>query len=181
VPKGSYEMDLTVARTQGSGVIAVYIPIGTTRLTLALGWQNGQVSAVNKVDGADAEDKVAITPAGLPAGRPFKVSVKVEVNDKEKTGKLKILLDGKEYLWWAGALSSLSRGQEPDLADPAAPGVAALQARMVVSAARLRVLAGKLTPTKGRTRGALSEKTPEEELRDRILEELDRRRGGRRR
>ncbi len=183
VPTGSYEMALSLTRYQGSGAMAVYIPVGQSRISLVLGWKDGEVSALHKITGeTDEEDKVSVTPANIPSGRAFVLNVKVEVNAKKKTGKIKVKMSGKEYLWWDGDLSALSRADEPELADTGAPGVGALQARVAVNSARLRMLRGKLVASKGQTRGPIAEgPTPAQadEIRRRIQDEIRRRLGRR--
>ena len=158
IPKGGYELQVTFFRTSGAGPIGMYLPIGSTRITLGMSLQDGETILLNKIaDGAEGDNKIMAGSVKITNNRELLVGAKVTVNDKDKTCRIEIKVNGKKQLHWNGPLTSLSRGDsEPDIGDKAAFGMAALNSRFTVSKARIRMLAGRLERAKGVTSGPLT-------------------------
>jgi len=159
IPKGGYELQVAFSRTQGSGPLGMYLPIGSTRITLGMSLQGGDTILLDKIAGeSDGDNKILAESVKITNNRVIVVDITVLVNDKLKTCRIEIKVNGKNQLHWKGPLTSLSRGSnEPNIGDANALGMAALNSRFTVSRARIRMLTGRLERAKGVTSGPLTD------------------------
>jgi len=157
IPTGGYELQVAFSRTKGGGPIGVYLPIGSTRITLGMSLQGGDIILLDKIaDGSEGDNKILAESVKIPNNRQTVIDAKVTVKDKDKTARIEIKVNGKKQLHWGGPLANLSRGDnEPNIGDAGALGMAALNSRFTVIRARIRTLTGRIERAKGVTDGPI--------------------------
>jgi len=140
-PAGAYEIRASFVRTQGSGLVAVCLPAGTTSCVLQISAHNGRVSGLEYIDGKDVGISGAnVKPGPLENGRPYDLTVKV-LPDK-KAVEIVVFLDGAPYLQWKGPVALLTNPVWPLIGYEPCPGVGATECTILFRSVQVRSLAG---------------------------------------
>jgi len=140
---GNYELEFRFVRTDGDGVAAI-LPLGSTSAMLVLGKESA--SGLQYVNGKFAgENETKVSPSGIQAGRLYTVVARVLI-DGEKAA-ITVSLDGKPYIAYKGALSTLSLPAEWwRLPHDKCPGLGIDWGHVLYQGARVRMLSGKAAP-----------------------------------
>jgi len=140
---GNYELEFRFVRTDGDGVAAI-LPLGSTSAMLMLGKESA--SGLQYVNGKFAgENETKVSPSGIEAGRLYTVVARVLI-DGEKAA-ITVSLDGKPYIAYKGALSTLSLPAEWwRLPHDKCPGLGIDWGHVLYQGARVRMLSGKAAP-----------------------------------
>ncbi len=130
VVRGSYELEYTFVRKVGSEALFIYIPVERSGCTLVLSGWNGDVHALNRVDGKDGRDLDVATGAVFRPGvlpNSFIHNLRVLVTQGNGLAEVIAVLDGIQIVNWRGNSTSLMPFGPSNLNCPEALGVGAHQ------------------------------------------------------
>ena len=110
-PQGSYEMQVTFARTAGTGKFGVWLPVGTGACKLVLAVNNGALSGLDGINGKPVEESEAVVrPGTLVNNQEYVLGLKVSVRGTEAA--VTVDLGARPYLRWQGPVSAVA-GPKP--------------------------------------------------------------------
>ncbi|MBE3063548.1 MAG: hypothetical protein IMZ69_00845 [Spirochaetes bacterium] len=144
--KGSYEFQITLARTAGNDVFGFDLPVGPSSVSFGLGWfgqrGSGFFPVNNKYPHEEANTACA-RPGTVEPNRKYTFNIRVLAQDD--VVQMSALLDGKPFVTWKGSPSVLSSWDS--WSTPAGRiSLACRGSDVVVSVARLRMLSGEAKP-----------------------------------
>ena len=136
---GSYELEVTFTRTNGSDAVAVCLPVGRAACTLMLAGDGGAASGLDLVNNKPYKDnETSVRPASLFNDSKYTVVARVLLHADE--AEIIITLNGKPYIKWRGPPSALGRAEAWKLPDGRCPGLGACNATVVFHSVRMRTL-----------------------------------------
>jgi hypothetical protein len=135
-------VEVKFVRTKGNQAVLFFLPCAGNAVRLVIGHSSGGWLAL-----IDGKGHQAYVPTGqIETGRDYTLGIRVRVGtDAEIT----IMLDGKPYIQWRGAPSSLTVDDKPrDLHNPRIFACGRDDISVVFKSLRLRVFSGDATPVR---------------------------------
>jgi len=137
---GSYELHMTLVRTEKMDCLMVVLPAGSTSMALALNDYQAPLFYLNLVEGKPLQGKLE------SFANDQEHSLKVRVLLKGGQADLAFDLDGAPLLKWSGPVSALSEDPHRRLRQKQCPGLILHSCGVILRSLRLRVLSGEARP-----------------------------------
>jgi len=140
----SYELAFEFTRHSGISTVGALLPVGSTDCHLMLSRFDGKTSGIDQIDGQPGYDNASTKkPGSLENGHRYQVLVRVQQSGPDV--EVKVLLDGKPYISWAGKQASLKATNDWHAPDKSRPTLTAWITPVTFHTVRLRLLSGKAT------------------------------------
>jgi hypothetical protein len=141
VPAGSYELQVTFVRTQGTESVGVILPLGGGTALLRLS-RDGEASGLELLDGKRAHENATTVKTGaIENNRGHTIDAKV-LREKDQV-RIVIHLGGKPLTQWQGRPKQFELLRGMELPNQDAPGLFAYNCRVDFRSARIRMVSGE--------------------------------------
>jgi len=150
IPRGSYELSMEFTRVKGQWSMGPILPVADKSVALQMSYNTGGkfYSGLHEVDGRGAPKNATTRDGALIDGKRYQLTVRVLLTNAQNA-KVLVYLDGKPYLAWQGATSSLSQSARFAISDPVSLGFVAYNTQMVFHSVKLKMLSGKAVGLSG--------------------------------
>ncbi len=116
--RGSYQLDVTFTRNEGSDLVSVVLPVGDRGCSALFSAAGGSVGCIDRIDG---DNDTIRRPCRLTNGKRYSVTCQVQL--RGHLAAIRVLLDGQPYFEWTGDQRRLSNGHERQLPQPRHAGL----------------------------------------------------------
>jgi hypothetical protein len=138
-PEGSYEISAKFIRTQGAWETRVFLPVGSSSVTLSLGLAETHIGFWNIKAGASSRGPVNLHPAPLNTNQDYTLNIQVVLHGDQ--AEIVVTLDGKPLVHYQGPQSALTPMER--LPNPKCLAVGTWGSTVAFKSLRLRMGTGK--------------------------------------
>lgn len=137
--EGSYQVLARFIRTRGAWETRVFLPLGSSSVTLTLGLAETHIGFWNIAPGASSRGPVHLHPAPLNTNQEYQLNILVTLGGDQ--AEIAVMLDDKPLLHYQGPQGALSPMER--LPNPRCLAVGTWGSTVAFKSLRLRMLTGK--------------------------------------